>query len=139
MTKRPKCVRRSKNGRSGTQTAQPEVFNETGNQKKEEKLLFNHSFFSALLDEAIRLAKSIPGGPYPSIAVNSKVEALAGLGRNSEALALAQEALAHAARQQSKGRSSTKRSRPAPTYTNSLAAGGTRSPMTYELPNMRVT
>ena len=35
----------------GRQTAQPEVFNETGNQKKEEKLLFNHSFFSALLGQ----------------------------------------------------------------------------------------
>ena len=65
-----------------------------------------HKYAEALgpLNEAIRLAKSIPGGPYPSIAVNSRVEALAGLGRNSEALALAQEALAHAERQQSKGK-----------------------------------
>lgn len=65
-----------------------------------------HKYSEALepLDGAIRLASSIPGGPYPNIAVNSKVEALAGLGRYPEALALAQEALRHAKQQQSKGR-----------------------------------
>lgn len=65
-----------------------------------------HKYAEALgpLDQAIRLAKSIPGGPYPSIAVNSKVEALAGLGRYPEALVLAEEALAHAEHQQAKGK-----------------------------------
>ena len=64
-----------------------------------------HKYNEALepLDGAIRLAKGTPGIPYPSIAVTSKVEALAGLGRYPEALALANEAMQHAEQRQSKG------------------------------------
>ena len=65
-----------------------------------------HKYSEAMgpLDKAIQLARSIPNGPYPGIAVNSKIEALAGLDRYPEALALAQEALAHAEQQQAKGK-----------------------------------
>ncbi len=47
------------------------------------------------LDEAIKLAKANPDLAYPSIAVNSKIDALRGLRRYDEALALSADALAH--------------------------------------------
>jgi len=45
------------------------------------------------LDEAIRVSKDKPEVAYPTIAINAKIEALSGLGRNPEALALASEAM----------------------------------------------
>jgi CHAT domain-containing protein len=52
-----------------------------------------HKYKEALgpLDEAIKVAKKTRGAAYPTIAINAKVEALSGLGENSEALALANE------------------------------------------------
>ena len=54
-------------------------------------LLELHKYKEALgpLDEAIRVAAKTPGAAYPSIAVDAKIEALSGLGRNQEALELA--------------------------------------------------
>lgn len=48
----------------------------------------------AALDEAINTEKAHPEVGYPSIAINSKIDALRGLQRYSEALALASEAFA---------------------------------------------
>lgn len=45
------------------------------------------------LDEAIRTAEKSPGIAYPSIAIDSKIDALRGLHRYQEALALADQAL----------------------------------------------
>ncbi len=45
------------------------------------------------LDEAISLAKKNSGAAYPSVAVNAKIEALRGLKRFREALALCAEAM----------------------------------------------
>lgn len=45
------------------------------------------------LDEAIKVSKDKPEVAYPTIAINAKIEALSGLGRNQEALALASEAM----------------------------------------------
>jgi tetratricopeptide (TPR) repeat protein len=45
------------------------------------------------LDEAIKVSKDKPDVAYPTIAINAKIEALSGLGRNQEALALASEAM----------------------------------------------
>jgi CHAT domain-containing protein len=47
------------------------------------------------LNEAIRTAEGSAGVAYPSIAINSKIDALRGLHRYQEALALATEALQH--------------------------------------------
>jgi len=54
-----------------------------------------HHYDEALktLDEAINTATSAQGVAYPSIAVNSKIDALRGLHRYNEALALSDEAL----------------------------------------------
>ncbi|MFY9855743.1 MAG: hypothetical protein WAK26_17880, partial [Terracidiphilus sp.] len=54
-------------------------------------LLELHKYKEALgpLDEAIRVAAKTRGAAYPSIAIDAKIEALSGLGRNQEALALA--------------------------------------------------
>jgi CHAT domain-containing protein len=46
-----------------------------------------------ILDEAIRTAEESPGIAYPSIAVNSKIDALRGLHRYQEALTLADQAI----------------------------------------------
>jgi len=46
------------------------------------------------LDEAIRVANTTKGVAYPSIATASKIEALGGLGRYREALALTNDAMA---------------------------------------------
>jgi tetratricopeptide (TPR) repeat protein len=48
------------------------------------------------LDEAIKVSKDKPDVAYPTIAINAKIEALSGLGRNQEALALASEAMQRA-------------------------------------------
>lgn len=48
------------------------------------------------LDEAIKVSKDKPEVAYPTIAINAKIEALSGLGRNQEALALAAEAMQRA-------------------------------------------
>jgi CHAT domain-containing protein len=45
------------------------------------------------LDEAIRTAEQSPGIAYPSIAIDSKIDALRGLHRYQEALALADQAI----------------------------------------------
>jgi CHAT domain-containing protein len=45
------------------------------------------------LDEAIKVSKDKPEVAYPTIAINAKIEALSGLGRNQEAMALASEAM----------------------------------------------
>lgn len=45
------------------------------------------------LDEAIKVTKDKPEVAYPTIAITAKIEALSGLGRNQEALALASEAM----------------------------------------------
>jgi CHAT domain-containing protein len=52
-----------------------------------------HKYKEALgpLNEAIRVAAKTRGAAYPSIAIDAKIEALSGLGRNNEALALAAE------------------------------------------------
>ncbi len=52
-----------------------------------------HKYREALgpLDEAIKVAKKTSGAAYPTIAITAKIEALSGLGRNKEALALAAE------------------------------------------------
>jgi CHAT domain-containing protein len=55
------------------------------------------------LDEAIQLSKRTPGAAYPSIATTAKIEALSGLDRNTEALALAQEALRYPQQHQLEG------------------------------------
>ena len=47
------------------------------------------------LNEAIKIAKDHPDVAYPSIAVNSKIDALRGLRRYDEALALSADAMAH--------------------------------------------
>ena len=47
------------------------------------------------LNEAIRIAKDHPEVAYPSIAINSKIDALRGLRRYDEAFALSADALAH--------------------------------------------
>ena len=48
------------------------------------------------LDEAIKVSKDKPEVAYPTIAINAKIEALSGLGRSQEALALASEAMQRA-------------------------------------------
>ena len=48
------------------------------------------------LDEAIKVSKDKPEVAYPTIAITAKIEALSGLGRNQEALALASEAMQRA-------------------------------------------
>ena len=48
------------------------------------------------LDEAIKVSKDKPDVAYPTIAINAKIEALSGLGRNQEALALASETMQRA-------------------------------------------
>jgi CHAT domain-containing protein len=45
------------------------------------------------LDEAIKVAGKTRGAAYPTIAVNAKIDALSGLGKNKEALALAADEL----------------------------------------------
>jgi CHAT domain-containing protein len=45
------------------------------------------------LDEAIKVAGKTRGAAYPTIAITAKIEALSGVGRNEEALALAAEEL----------------------------------------------
>jgi CHAT domain-containing protein len=45
------------------------------------------------LDEAIEIWRQHPGIAYPNVAVSAKIEALSGLDRNQEALALTEEAL----------------------------------------------
>ena len=54
-----------------------------------------HKYQEALgpLDEAIKVAGKTRGAAYPTIAVNAKIDALSGLGKNQEALALAAEEL----------------------------------------------
>jgi CHAT domain-containing protein len=54
-----------------------------------------HKYQEALgpLDEAIKVAGKTRGAAYPTIAVNAKIDALSGLGKNKEALALAAEEL----------------------------------------------
>ncbi|WP_188555333.1 CHAT domain-containing protein [Edaphobacter dinghuensis] len=56
-----------------------------------------HHYQEALraLDEAITTARTSPGVAYPTIAINSKIDALRGLGRYQEALALANDAIEH--------------------------------------------
>ncbi len=58
-------------------------------------LVEGHKYQEALgpLDEAIKVANKTRGAAYPTIAITAKVEALSGLGRNDEALALAAEEL----------------------------------------------
>ena len=48
------------------------------------------------LDEAIKVSKDKPEVAYPTIAITAKIEALSGLGRNQEALALTSEAMQRA-------------------------------------------
>ena len=52
-----------------------------------------HKYKEALgpLDEAIRVASKTRGAAYPTIAITAKIEALSGLGENTEALTLAAE------------------------------------------------
>jgi tetratricopeptide (TPR) repeat protein len=52
-----------------------------------------HKYNEALgpLNEAIKVAKDAPGAAYPTIAITAKIEALSGLGKDQEALALARE------------------------------------------------
>jgi CHAT domain-containing protein len=52
-----------------------------------------HKYNEALgpLNEAIKFANKTHGAAYPTIAITAKIEALSGLGRNQEALALAGE------------------------------------------------
>jgi CHAT domain-containing protein len=52
-----------------------------------------HKYNEALgpLNEAIKVAKDTPGAAYPTIAITAKIGALSGLGKNHEALALADE------------------------------------------------
>ncbi len=59
-----------------------------------------HRYSEALttLNDAIRIATTKPGIGYPAIAVYSKIDALAGLHRSDEAMALANDALAQIAR-----------------------------------------
>jgi cytochrome c len=45
------------------------------------------------LTEAISISKSIPSAAYPNVAVSAKIDALRGLRRYSEALALCAEAI----------------------------------------------
>jgi CHAT domain-containing protein/tetratricopeptide (TPR) repeat protein len=47
------------------------------------------------LNEAIKIAKDHPDVAYPSIAINSKIDALRGLRRYDEALALSADAMTH--------------------------------------------
>jgi len=60
-----------------------------------EGLVELHKYQEALgpLDEAIKVAGKTRGAAYPTIAVNAKIDALSGLGKNKEALALAAEEL----------------------------------------------
>ena len=52
-----------------------------------------HKYNEALgpLNEAIKVAKDAPGAAYPTIAITAKIEALSGLGKSQEALALARD------------------------------------------------
>src|ERR1700733_12018262 len=52
-----------------------------------------HKYNEALgpLNEAIKVAKDTPGAAYPTIAITAKIEALSGLGKSEEALALARD------------------------------------------------
>ena len=52
-----------------------------------------HKYNEALgpLNEAIKVAKDTPGAAYPTIAITAKIEALSGLGKSQEALALARD------------------------------------------------
>jgi tetratricopeptide (TPR) repeat protein len=52
-----------------------------------------HKYKEALgpLDEAIRVASKTRGAAYPTIAITAKIEALSGLGENTEAMTLAAE------------------------------------------------
>jgi CHAT domain-containing protein len=52
-----------------------------------------HKYNEALgpLNEAIKVAKDTPGAAYPTIAITAKIEALSGLGKDQEALALTRE------------------------------------------------
>jgi tetratricopeptide (TPR) repeat protein len=52
-----------------------------------------HKYNEALgpLNEAIKVAKDAPGAAYPTIAITAKIEALSGLGKDQEALALVRE------------------------------------------------
>jgi tetratricopeptide (TPR) repeat protein len=54
-----------------------------------------HKYQEALgpLDEAIKVAGKTRGAAYPTIAINAKIDALSGLGKNKEALELAAEEL----------------------------------------------
>jgi tetratricopeptide (TPR) repeat protein len=56
-----------------------------------------HRYKEALtpLDEAIKITTTHPEVAYPTIAVNSKIDALRGLQQYNEALALSRDALAH--------------------------------------------
>ena len=58
-------------------------------------LVEGHKYQEALgpLDEAIKVAEKTRGAAYPTIAITAKIEALSGLGRNDEALALAADDL----------------------------------------------
>jgi CHAT domain-containing protein len=55
------------------------------------------------LNEAIKLAQQTRGTAYPSIAVSAKIEALSGLHRNQEALALTKEAMQYPTNQHLEG------------------------------------
>ena len=52
-----------------------------------------HKYNEALgpLNEAIKVAKDTTGAAYPTIAITAKIEALSGLGKSQEALALARD------------------------------------------------
>jgi CHAT domain-containing protein len=54
-----------------------------------------HKYKEAIgpLDEAIEVAAKTRGAAYPSIAIDAKIEALAGIGQNDQALVLASDAL----------------------------------------------
>jgi tetratricopeptide (TPR) repeat protein len=64
-----------------------------------------HRYKEALsaLDDAINTANAHPAVAYPTIAVNSKIDALRGLHRYADALSLASEALAHIPNSSQKG------------------------------------
>lgn len=55
------------------------------------------------LDEAVQLSQRTPGAAYPNIATTAKIEALSGLDRNTEALALAQESIRYPTEHQLEG------------------------------------
>jgi hypothetical protein len=56
-----------------------------------------HKYNEALgpLNEAIKVAKDTSGAAYPSIAITARIEALSGLGKSQEALALARDEMEH--------------------------------------------